>query len=156
MAAFFLRRVLESHVDEWTALGWQEVARENIPSLRDAVVLVEWPHDSEPPCPVGEGDHHVTAGRKDDAGKPMFSQLPPGTLLDVVTVLTDGAHRYGGDNWKRVENAHTRYFDAALRHLLAWWEGESIDPSSGRPHLAHAAANLLFLRWFERNTSKEQ
>jgi hypothetical protein len=43
------------------------------------------------------------------------------------------------------DTSKPRYFDAAQRHLWAWWEGEARDPESGLPHLAHAVACLLFV-----------
>jgi hypothetical protein len=84
-------------------------------------------------------------GRKDDAGKTRFHLLPVRALRTVVDVLTYGASRYGADNWRHVEFARERYFDAALRHIYAWWDGEQLDPESGLPHLAHAICSLIFL-----------
>ena len=40
---------------------------------------------------------------------------------------------------------HSRVHDALMRHLRAHWDGESIDPETGLPHMAHAATNALFL-----------
>lgn len=90
----------------------------------------------------------MTVGRKDDSKKPRFSLLPQ--LGPVVAVLEFGARRYGVGNWQHVPDARQRYFDAAQRHLWAWWDGQTLDPDSGLPHLAHACASLLFLLWFER------
>ena len=86
---------------------------------------------------------------KNDAGKPRWSLLPTGTVAAVVRVLEHGALKYGVDNWQSVPEARTRYYDAAQRHLQAWWEGELLDPESKEPHLAHAACCMLFLMWFE-------
>lgn len=98
---------------------------------------------------VGMKDHveplNPTPGRKDDAGKPRWSLIPPRVLGEVLGVLEFGAKRYGVDNWKNVPNSRTRYYDAAMRHITAWWEGEGRDPDSGMPHLAHAICCLLFL-----------
>jgi hypothetical protein len=33
--------------------------------------------------------------------------------------------------------------------MLAWNDGESVDPETGISHLAHAACNLLFLLDYE-------
>lgn len=88
-------------------------------------------------------------GVKYDGAKPRFSLLPLGPLGDVVSVLEYGARKYAEDNWQKVSNPRTRYFDAAMRHLLAWRGGERLDPESGLPHLAHAACSLLFLGWFD-------
>jgi hypothetical protein len=85
------------------------------------------------------------SGRKDDAGKPRLSLLPWPAVLSVVRVLEHGAKRYGDDNWRQVPNFRARYFDAAQRHLLAWWGGEKTDPDTGESHLAHFICCGLFL-----------
>ncbi len=41
------------------------------------------------------------------------------------------------------------YFDACMRHLTAWIEGERKDPESGLSHLAHAVCCLLIMLWGE-------
>lgn len=57
----------------------------------------------------------------------------------------------GADNWKTVPDARRRYYDAAIRHLTAWWDGERNDPESNLPHLAHAACCIIFLLWLDDN-----
>jgi Domain of unknown function (DUF5664) len=91
----------------------------------------------------------MRTGVKHDARKPRFSLLPTRAVADVVAVLEYGARKYAPGNWMIVPDARTRYFDAAQRHLLSWWDGERIDPESGLPHLAHATCCLLFLAWFD-------
>jgi len=91
----------------------------------------------------------AVAGVKYDAGKPRPSLLPWPALTEVMAVLAFGAAKYEVDNWQRVPGARERYFDAALRHLVAWHSGEALDAESGRSHLAHAACCVLFLLWFE-------
>ena len=51
----------------------------------------------------------------------------------------------------KVENPKERYYDAAMRHLYAWFNGEPKDIETGESHLAHAICCLLFLLWFESN-----
>jgi hypothetical protein len=60
-----------------------------------------------------------------------------------------GKKKYGANNWMKLENAPERYYNALMRHMTAWWGGESIDPESGYSHLAHAGCCLIFLLWFE-------
>jgi hypothetical protein len=88
-------------------------------------------------------------GLKYDSGKPRWSLLPFAALLAVVQVLEFGATKYKPNSWQGLENGRERYFDAAIRHLVAWHGGEIIDAESGLHHLAHAACNLLFLLWFD-------
>lgn len=84
-------------------------------------------------------------GRKDDAGKAPWHLIPWEALRDVALVLDFGAKKYGEDNWRKVPDARKRYFAAAHRHLVTWWLGETHDPETGLPHLAHAACCVLFL-----------
>jgi hypothetical protein len=77
-----------------------------------------------------------------------------GAARAVVRVLTHGANKYGVGNWQHVPEARDRYFAAAMRHLIAWREGQLVDLDSGLPHLAHAAASLLFLLWFDDSKSE--
>ncbi len=91
----------------------------------------------------------MNAGRKDDSGKAPWHLLPWGAVAEVVRVLAFGAAKYAPDNWQQVAQPGDRYFSAAQRHLVAWRQGERVDPESGLPHLAHAACCLLFLLWFD-------
>lgn len=84
-------------------------------------------------------------GSKHDTGKPLMGAVPPNALLAVAKVLTFGAEKYGRDNWRQVENAETRYLDAALRHINAYQRGELADPESGESHLTHAVCSLMFM-----------
>ena len=84
-------------------------------------------------------------GRKFDGGKLEYGLLPPLALKATVDVLTFGAQKYERDNWKYVDDSLRRYFDALQRHLWAYKEGETIDPESGKHHLAHAMCCLMFL-----------
>jgi hypothetical protein len=88
-------------------------------------------------------------GRKESEGKLQWSLVPWGSVEEVVKVLMFGAAKYAPDNWQRVQPARKLYFEAAMRHLVAWQRGEEKDGESGLPHLAHAACDILFLLWFK-------
>lgn len=91
-------------------------------------------------------------GVKSDQGKTQWSYLPIPAVKAVVDVMAYGDTKYpapDGSNWKRVPDAKRRYYNAAMRHLTSWWDGEQNDPETGYNHLAHACSNLLFLLWFE-------
>ena len=64
-------------------------------------------------------------------------------INEIGTVVQDA------DNWQKVDNAEERYYNAAMRHIDSWWNGEKCDPETGSHHLAHAATNLFFLMWFD-------
>lgn len=98
----------------------------------------------------------VHAGRKHDSNKPRYSLLPSGTVNQVIQVLEYGASdKYEVDNWQKIPDARRRFYDAAMRHIDAWWNGEINDldkdgvKGSQLPHLAHAICCLLFLLWFD-------
>lgn len=95
----------------------------------------------------------MTLGHKNDKGKLAFRLIPLDALKETVRVLMfgafeapreDGTKGYGEDNWIHVPQARERYYDAALRHLTAWYEGERNDQVSGLHHLAHASCCVLF------------
>lgn len=88
-------------------------------------------------------------GQKYDYGKLRWGLLPNAAVCEVIKVLMRGAEKYETDNWKRVPDARRRYYEAAMRHLTAWWDGERDDPEWGLSHLAHAGCCVLFLLWFE-------
>jgi hypothetical protein len=88
-------------------------------------------------------------GLKYDQDKLQYSLLPPGVIEEAIKVLMDAVPIYGADNWKHLEDAKRRYYDAAMRHLQSWWSGEKIDPKSNRSHIAHLLCNVIFLMWFE-------
>jgi hypothetical protein len=87
----------------------------------------------------------TTGGRKFDGGKLQYGLIPPLAQKAMVEILTFGAEKYEPDNWKHVPDSKRRYFDAAMRHLWDWKNGEQNDPESGKNHLAHAMCCLAFL-----------
>jgi predicted RNA-binding Zn-ribbon protein involved in translation (DUF1610 family) len=90
-------------------------------------------------------------GSKYDGDKVRWSLLPWRAMRQVLDVLEHGARKYAPDNWRKVPNAKQRYFDAAMRHLTDWWEGETLDQESGKNHLAHAICCVLFLLALEED-----
>lgn len=84
-------------------------------------------------------------GQKHDQGKTQYHLMPVNALEQVNRVLMHGAKKYGDGNWRSVQNAEQRYYNAAMRHMQAWLNNEETDPESGLPHLAHAACSLIFL-----------
>lgn len=87
----------------------------------------------------------MTTGIKYDQGKLKFSLLKYNAFMEMLKVVNYGANKYSPDNWKMLENSKERYFDAANRHLWAWWSGERYDAESKLHHLAHAMSSLLFI-----------
>ena len=94
-------------------------------------------------------------GKKNDEGKVRFDLITPEFEEQVAKALTHGAKEYGANNWQHVEDPINRYYAALRRHLNAWRKGEKVDPDSGLNHLAHVAANTMFLLHFECPGDKE-
>lgn len=87
-------------------------------------------------------------GRKDDQGKPRFELLPSDALRAIAVILTFGALKYEDRNWEKGMD-WSRVFGALQRHLWSWWEGESLDPETGKSHLWNAGCCILFLIAYE-------
>jgi hypothetical protein len=57
----------------------------------------------------------------------------------------NGALKYGRANFRVVGVKASIYYDAACRHLDAWFEGEEYDPDDGVQHLSAALACVAIL-----------
>lgn len=74
-------------------------------------------------------------------------------LVQIAQVLTFGAKKYEAQNWRK-GLAWSRVLGAALRHLMAFNDGEDKDPETGLSHLAHLGCCTMFLLEYEK-THKE-
>lgn len=77
--------------------------------------------------------------------KPPLHNVPCGPLYQIGAAMLSGACKYGSHNWRSIGVRSDVYYDAMLRHIMSWWEGETLDPESGAPHLAHVAACCTIL-----------
>ena len=91
-------------------------------------------------------------GLKYDTEKPMWNLLPLEPIEWVVKIMTYGAKKYAPNNWKKVNKE--RYEAAMWRHWIAYKKGETIDPESKMPHLAHSLCNVIFYFWKEMQHDK--
>lgn len=85
---------------------------------------------------------------KDAVGikKVPLSCVPTIPMLELGLAMMEGARKYGRHNYRAVGTRSSVYYDAIIRHLTAWWEGEDIDPESGVHHLMKAAACIFVHR----------
>ncbi len=85
---------------------------------------------------------------KDAVGvrKVPMSTVPAPVLMEVGLAMLEGARKYGRHNYRDAGVRASVYYDALMRHLTAWWEGEDIDPDSGLSHIVKAIACLVVLR----------
>jgi len=90
-----------------------------------------------------------TTFKKDDKEKTRYRLVHPLFLKGVAEVLTYGGNHYGDDtNWKKCPDPW-RYYDPLWRHVMAFLEGESEDPDTGKHHLFHATCCILFMWWMD-------
>jgi hypothetical protein len=85
---------------------------------------------------------------KDAVGikKVPFSTISAPVLAEIGVAMMEGARKYGRHNYRASGVRSSVYYDATLRHLTAWWEGEDIDPLSNLSHITKALASLTVLR----------
>lgn len=80
--------------------------------------------------------------QKHDSGKSRLDLLPARALDLVGHVLGHGGRIYGDENWRKCPDAR-RFIAASMRHTNKHLQGELVDPETGAPHLASAAASAL-------------
>lgn len=71
--------------------------------------------------------------------------VPPVAVAECSLAFLDGANKYGPYNWRENGVAGSVYYEAAKRHLDAWWDGENVALDSGVQHLAHAMACICIM-----------
>lgn len=90
-----------------------------------------------------------TGGLKYDGDKPPLELLSTSALNELGRVLGYGAEKYARNNW-REGIVYSRLVSATMRHLLAFNDGEDLDPETGLSHVAHAMCSLMFLEELRR------
>ncbi len=85
-------------------------------------------------------------GIKHDKHKPQLHYFPVEVLFSVARVFEYGARKYDDWNWSRGLR-FSRLFNAAQRHLWAWFAGHEMDNESGLHAIDHAICDLMMLRW---------
>jgi hypothetical protein len=78
--------------------------------------------------------------------KAPLSTLPFRVLWRLGLGMLEGACKYGRHNYRIAGVRASVYFDGAMRHLGAWWEGEDIDADSGMNHIDKLITDLFVLR----------
>jgi hypothetical protein len=85
---------------------------------------------------------------KDSIGirKAPMSTVSAAVMAEVGVAMLEGAAKYGRHNYRAVGVRASVYYDATLRHLFSWWEGEDVDQDSGMSHITKAITSLVVLR----------
>lgn len=117
----------------------------SIPELPNSTIPIITTTTTVPPFPATEVKD---SNPKDAVGikKIAFSTVPSTVIAEVAVGMTEGARKYGRHNYRAVGVRYSVYYDATLRHLMKWWEGEDIDPDSGLSHVTKAITSLVVLR----------
>jgi hypothetical protein len=90
-----------------------------------------------------ERQRQVTGGVKDNASKSRVDLIPSKPLIGAGHVLAFGARKYKPHNW-RLGLLWSDTLASAMRHLLAFADGEDTDPETGLPHIDQALCQVLF------------
>lgn len=85
---------------------------------------------------------------KDGVGvkKVSLGRVSSVVLMEMSLGMLEGDRKYGGHNYRVAGVLASVYYDATMRHLMAWWEGEDTDPVSGLSHITKALSSLAVLR----------
>ena len=78
--------------------------------------------------------------------KMPLSTVSGPVLGELGLAMMEGALKYGRHNYRVSGVRASVYYDAALRHLLDFYEGQDIDPASGLPHIVKVMACMAVLR----------
>lgn len=81
------------------------------------------------------------------AKKVDISLIPTAGVIMAADCMGDGAKKYGPFNWREKGKPVQcmTYLSAAMRHILAYIDGEDKASDSGKHHIAHAVAGLMVL-----------
>jgi len=103
-----------------------------------------------PACDIAESrmSESKPTNPKDVVGvlKVPMSVIPAGVLAEVGVGMFEGTSKYGRHNYRAMGVRASVYYDATMRHLMGWWEGEDLDPDSGLSHVTKAICSLVVLR----------
>ena len=77
--------------------------------------------------------------------KTRMGLVPTEAIRHTAKAMTNGADKFGAYNWRKENISMSVYYDACLRHLTAWWDGEEKDKDSGCSHLGHAMACIAII-----------
>jgi len=91
---------------------------------------------------------HKDTNPKDSVGctKPPMHCIPAHVMFEVGMGMFEGGWKYREANYRVIGVRASIYYDAAMRHLMAWWEGEDIDPASKIHHISKVMSCLAVLR----------
>lgn len=144
----FVTRTEDLPLPKTIAESIAHIVREDkvYPTAGDA--LASGPHPHGTVLRVAADQASKPTNPKDAIGikKAPLSTVPMGVVAECGVAMLEGASKYGRHNYRAVGVRASVYFDATMRHLLSWWEGQNIDPDSGLSHITKAIVSLIVLR----------
>jgi len=75
-----------------------------------------------------------------------FVTVPLTVIAEVGTAMLEGHLKYRRHNYRVAGVRASVYVDAALGHIMQWWEGEDLDPDTKLSHITKSIASLVVLR----------
>ncbi|WP_195178896.1 dATP/dGTP diphosphohydrolase domain-containing protein [Mesorhizobium sp. INR15] len=76
----------------------------------------------------------------------QFATIPFTVICEIGVAMMEGALKYGRHNYRVAGVRASVYKDAAIGHIMCWWEGEDLDPDTKLSHITKAIASLIVLR----------
>jgi 5'(3')-deoxyribonucleotidase len=83
-------------------------------------------------------------GKRFNEGKTKHSLTPPFAQEQYARVLTEGAKKYGNNNWQK-GMSWSKVIDSLKRHIIAFENGIDYDEETGCLHMAHIMCNAGFI-----------
>lgn len=134
----------ELHVARWAG----KKIRHHRDALKPHRTPVEWNATFIDPPQAAAPKEFKDTNPKDSVGctKPPMHCIPAHVLFEVGMGMFEGGWKYREANYRVIGVRASIYYDAAMRHLTAWWEGEDIDPASQIHHISKVISCLAVLR----------
>lgn len=123
---------------------FREAGTKAVADLADKVQAII---DAEPIQPVvcvpkaPDGNPKTRLGM----AKVPLALIPGPALVHMGEAFRDGAVKYGPANWRDEPVTTSTYVNAALRHILSYYDGETNAEDSGVHHLGHALGCLAII-----------
>ena len=85
---------------------------------------------------------------KDAVGikKVPLSTVSSAVMMEIGLGMLEGACKYGRHNYRKSGVRTSVYYDAVMRHMMSFWEGQDIDEESGLSHVTKAMSCLAVMR----------
>ncbi len=88
-----------------------------------------------------------SSGAKRSEAKPRYDLITPEFLKSLGVTLSEGAVRYGENNWQKGDEAFGKdCCNHAVDHIIKFMNGDRSED-----HLGHAAVNLMFIMRYSKN-----